>query len=45
LTENQVIEIKMQLAAGRGAPSIAREFGTSHQNVYRIKHGTAWRHI
>lgn len=45
LSEGQVRELKEFMKHGGTGPSAAERFGIAHQNVYRIVHGKAWRHI
>ena len=43
LTENQVREAHIRLAAGESQRSIARSFGISYSAIWKIKHGLKWR--
>ena len=46
LTENKVLEIKRQLAAGgKSVAKIAKEFGVHSTTVNCIKWGKTWKHV
>ena len=45
LTESQVVDIKLRIAAGQGARSIAALFGVSPKTISSIKTGRTWRHV
>jgi len=42
---NDVQMIRMRLAAGEIAPSIARDYGVVNQTIYNIKHRITWSHL
>lgn len=45
LTEQHVREIRSRREAGESGLTIAKLFGITHQQVYRIANHTAWEHI
>jgi len=45
LSEQQVMEIRKRADGDESYSEIAKDYGMTKQNVYRIKHRKAWRHI
>lgn len=45
LTESQVAEIRLRLAAGERVAPLSREFSVSYSTVSLIKHGKSWCHV
>jgi len=45
LKNNDVVEILRRCSAGERKVDLAKEFGVSVGNIYRINKGQAWRHI
>lgn len=45
LNEAQVHRIKLRLADGETAKSIAKDFDVSHYNIWAISEGKTWRHV
>ena len=45
LTDDQVLWVHRQLAAGRTQRAVARELGVSHVLICRINSGKRWPHL
>jgi hypothetical protein len=45
LNETKVLEIKRQLASGRSAAKIAKDFGVHLTTINCIKWGKTWKHV
>lgn len=45
LTEDQVRDIKVRLAAGESTRSVSADYGVSSAAIHHIKAGRAWRHV
>ena len=45
LTDVKVLEIKRQLASGRSAAKIAKDFGVHLTTINCIKWGKTWKHV
>lgn len=45
LEENQVLYIKEKLSQGKTLKELAKKFGVSDMQIYRIKTGECWKHV
>ena len=45
LTAEKVTEIRVRVAAGESMSAMAREYGVSADNVFKIVHRRYWKHV